>query len=308
MEQRSPELSFLLRHPYYAWAALSNFAALNKTQMHRYAAKLYWMNVTCNRKIHIDQHFIQEHFPYIPFANRCTTGEAFEFNERLIWSVELLKRYYRHWSWECLAQNENVLRDPLIMAEFMNELSPHYLIQYDEEELSLDPFMRKHEESMRVRTWELENTLTWEEFYAKSKKPWDIISSSEKLPWTIERIEHHKFELSWDILSCNNSLPWNERLIRQFEDRWYWGSKEGDGLGLQFNFIIPWNASLLRDYRARLLSYPLSYNTEIEWNIDMLLEFEDWWDYDSLDSNSALWEKVFEGKIGDVEELMLKLG
>ena len=304
MKQTNPELSFLLRHPKYAWAALSNYASFSSAQLHKYANNLHWLNVTFNRNINIDEDFIQDYLQFIPFANQELSGGSIEFNERIAWSVELLNRYYSHWNWECLAQNQNVVTNPLILAAFMNEFAPHYLEQNNGTESNADPYVQRLRERLRMVNLELENTLTWEDFYTKPKKLWKIVSSSEKLPWTIDRLEHHKFELSWDILSNNTSLPWSEQLIRRYEKRWYWGSNEGDGLGLQFNFEIPWNASLLRDYSDRILSYPLSYNTNVDWNIDMLIEFENWWDFENLDSNSALWEKVFEGKIGDLEDLL----
>jgi hypothetical protein len=98
---------------------------------------------------------------------------------------------------------------------------------------------------------------------------WNIISASEKIVWSIDKIVILRDFLNWDILSSNPSLPWNKQLIEAFSEKWNWSK-------LSTNIGINWNPSLLNEFNQ---SKDWSYHKTNHFNLNDALiniNIEDW--------------------------------
>jgi hypothetical protein len=104
-------------------------------------------------------------------------------------------------------------------------------------------------------------------------------------------------------------------LIDAFPDRWEWGKivpENGYDViisGLSGNFGLPFSIDLVNKYKLNWCWVNLAFNERILWTLDWLVGFEDFWDYENLSWNEALWKTIFYPHLNDqiVDELMSQI-
>ena len=67
----------------------------------------------------------------------------------------------------------------------------------------------------------------------------------------------------------------------------------GINTGLSGNEAINWTNSMMEKYRDYLFWHFFVHNEKIEWNMDLLTEYEPWIEKFRMDSIKPIWKKVF---------------
>jgi len=102
-------------------------------------------------------------------------------------------------------------------------------------------------------------------------------------------------------LSLNTSIPWNLKFLKKFEDKIDWTKNLTNESGvttfemknISANRSIEWDTKLLSTFIKKLNKCHISISYCAKWNIDLLNQFEDFWDYDTLTLNKLVWDKIF---------------
>jgi hypothetical protein len=91
-----------------------------------------------------------------------------------------------------------------------------------------------------------------------------------------EQIDRKMYDSLWTLLTKNKGVHITRKILSEFQDSFYWGD-----LGL-------------------------SDKEELQWSVDLLVEFRDKWNWNTLLQNKALYRKAFQPYLNDqvIRELM----
>lgn len=252
-------IDFLVRHPIFFNKNLSINYALSEKLIEKYKDNLDWGHNGLTR------------------------------NENILWSIELVEKYRNKWAWLSVLQNS----------------------KWPWDKIDLDKEFKKY--YPKTETWEVisrSKSLPWSiKFLKKYKEKWNwyILAKNESLPWTKDffnsfiKLASEELEWEWidnlkeydpgdytwvDNLSVcfvkNEKLPWSVDFIRKHK-RYF--------RDINTNKNFPWTRELIKqrtkdgDYA---IFYPLSENEKLHWTIELLTEYEKWWNWKELSSNKTL--------------------
>jgi hypothetical protein len=299
---------FLLEHEDFLLGGISHWFKLTHQQLTSFQTLLNWDYIVCNLAINWTSEIMDE------FKDRVFIDELYpkiNINDSLPWSIEFIERYEDRWNWYLLGRNHRVMGNPEIRKHFHHRVSEH-IEAY--ERWSASPInyeMRSLDEVLETQIKELDKHKeclfrSAEEIDSIEDINWLHLSSNEFLPWSAELIEKYKEEWDWRLLSRNGNIPWSLELIKQFEDKIEWGSgmfdeyDDDDVYDLLFdiyslsaNPTIEWDAEIISTFRKKLHKPHISLSERAKWDIDLLIQFADFWDYRFLAINDSMWQKVF---------------
>jgi hypothetical protein len=309
---------FLLEHEEYLIYSISFRCTLTHEQLRKYQNILEWSFLVCSHSINWTTEIMDE------FKDRIFEKDdpypEINNNSSLPWSIEFIERYKDLWDWELLGQNDKVIGNPEIRKYFYSYLY-EYIEQYenlcnspnnDEGKSEADIIEQKLSKLDTYTEWRLRSA---EEIDRTENINWRRLSMNEVLPWSKELIEKYKDKWDWEGLTMNQSIPWTLELIKQFEDKIDWFVDRGEPVycvgTLSGNMSVPWDAEILSTYRHRLNRSDVSIGQNAKWDINLLIQFEDFWDYDILVLNHLIWEKVFpefdsEEQINELLDVVLE--
>lgn len=298
---------FLLGNEYYFLIRVSQHFKFTTEQLRRYKTILIWRNVVCNESIDWNTEILDE-FKDLIFVQDDILPEI-NCNESLPWSIEFINRYKELWSWEMLVGNPVVMEIPGIKEYYAKEFLPY---KYDNPWVFNSISNSKKEynpqsdnSGLDTDSWDWDVPAEWryesmEEIKKAKNVRWFQLSRNTRIPWSTELIKEHEDEWEWEELSQNPQIPWNLELIRKYEDKIYWSKhdkceEKGTpvGMGFSANLGVQWDRQLLSRYIDKLNAIDVSLSPSAKWDIDLLIQFEDFWDYNSLSMNKIVWEKVF---------------
>jgi len=299
---------FLLDHEDFLLEGISRFFPLNYQQLTKYQTLLDWDYIVSNLALDWTSEIMDA------FKDRVFTDVRYpkiNINERLPWSIEFIERYEDRWNWNLLGRNPRVMGNPEIREHFYHHLSEH-IEGYERWIKSPKNYeMMSDAEVLEDKLTELDGLKelqlrSAEEIENTQNIDWTYLSQNELLPWSAELIEKYKKEWDWRWLSNNESIPWNLELIKQFEDRIYWGPDymedfdNGDDFDMFFdlccisaNPTIEWDAEIISTFKKKLHKPYISVSEFAKWDIDLLIQFADFWHYSFLARNDSMWGKVF---------------
>ena len=298
---------FLLAHEELFLRGVSFWFYLSHRQLTKYRGIIKWYNIDSNTQLkwttEIMDEFKEEFFDADAFMNEIN------FNESLPWSIEFIERYEDLWNWESLAQNDAAMMVPEVKTYFYSRLYPYFeLIGNDysnniESNAFGDRVCNSFDSDMdsfkKIKEWQFQ---TVEEILKAKTIDWLRLSQNELLPWSAELIEKFIDKWDWQWLSINENIPWNLELMKRFEHKIDWTKdniKDKDGsifiadFGISCNFCIEWDAEILSSFSDKLNNFLISESQQTKWDIDLLIQFEGFWDYNKLSTNRTLWKVVF---------------
>lgn len=295
---------FLLEHEDFFLKVISLRFSLTHQHLTKYKTILNWWYIVSNESINWTSEIMDEFkdlifVPDDPFPEINT-------NESLPWSIEFIARYEDLWHWELLIQNKSVMNVPEIKKYFHNQLKPyieeysgHYNNQYDYIKMTfIEELEEKANNLRRYKEWQLQSI---EEIDTTKDIDWLRLSQNEVLPWSAELIEKYVDKWDWSELIHNKSIPWSLELMKQFEDRIDWTvnlpNEDGEtnliGNSISANHAIEWDAEILSVFKKKLNNHDISISQCAKWDIDLLIQFSDFWEYVILSLNELVWNKVF---------------
>lgn len=300
----SQKSKFLLKNEKFFLDAASFRIGFSHQHLNKYQSILSWHDIASNTDIKWNATIIDEYSDTL-FNEIC----SFEFNcnESLPWSIDFIKKYESKWDWELLAQQTYVMGNPEIRNYFYNYLYP-YFEDYEESRSKrfnkTNDFGNDYIDSLGRavdfihKYKELQFTSLKDILNAKSID-WRILSLNTVLPWSESLINKFKNQWRWSELSRNESVPWNLELMKKFEDNIDWtlnNPNEEPNLNMQSicgNTGIEWDAFILSAFSHKLDNMDISLSEFAKWDIDLLIQFNNFWSMDVLALNKYVWDKVF---------------
>jgi hypothetical protein len=299
---------FLLQNENYFLNSAALWHSFTLQQLRKYQTILPWNFIVNNTDIKWNIAIVDEFRDEI-FTDSDSCFE-FSFNDSLPWSTKFIKRYENLWNWESLAQNNSVIGKQEITDYFYDKFQPYYESYKDawfdtrkrlagfgrtfaeqvEDNLNMG-FFRTNKELQFQYLYEIEN--------ARSIN-WRILSSNSLLPWSAELIEKYIDKWHWSELSKNVSIRWDLELMKRFEHRidWTIDTPCDDGCttltdqSISSNFSIQWDAEILSTFLNKLDTNYISGSPCVKWDIDLLIQFNEFWDLYRI-SWGSVWNKVF---------------
>ena len=298
---------FLLAHEEFFLNGISLLFYLSHQQLTKYKSILPWGYIVSNHTIKWNAEMVEE------FKNEIFIEDDFlngiNSNDSMPWSIEFIERYENVWNWELLAQNDNVMGNPEIRNHFYNRLYPYF------EEHGKDIFNEKNQPKDiseyfinncerdlnffgNIKEWQFQ---TVDEIIKAKNIDWLRLSQNSLLPWSAELIEKFIDKWDWSRLGTNESIPWSLKLMKQFEDRIDWtidlpdsdGGTVISGKGISANLSIEWDSEILSTFITKLNKWDISISEFAKWDIDLLIQFSDFWEYFYLSLNKIVWRNVF---------------
>lgn len=310
---------FLLSHESFFLKELSKRFAFTKEQLIKYKSILNWSYIVYNENIKWSTAIIDEFKDEIFIPDDIYP--EFNCNDSLPWSIEFIERYEDLWDWELLAQNIYVMGNPEIRNHFYNRLYP-YIEDYQKS--CSDDFNNKRsfgqtladkvERDLDFITQHRELQFQYLEEIVNAKSiDWFRLSQNTFLSWSAELIEKFIDKWDWSELSKNNSVPWDLELIKKFEHKIDWtvditdedGGTTLNGTSISANMSIEWDSTLLSTFLHKLNKWDISISECAKWDVDLLIQFNDFWEYGFLVKNKIVWSKVFSEF--DAEEFTMPL-
>lgn len=196
------ELDFLKRYPNYAFRAISGFYPLSGEQLKKYRHVLFWRDIYENEEIDWSVGLIQTFLKYLK-DEKGKLNSILHYNNKLPWSVELIKQFESLWYWDILGKKSQIQHSELIQKIFEQHLKP-------------------------VNAW----ITSINSRFADSRKEaltFDKVVSIKPVQWTREEIEKHKDKLDWFELSIDgNQYNWNFEFLIAFEKHIDFGALTGN--------------------------------------------------------------------------------
>lgn len=300
---------FLLENEEYLINSSSLRFGFTHEHLKKYKDLLNWWIIVSNHTIKWNTEIVDEFIDRI-FVEDDIFPEI-NGNDSLPWSIEFIELYEDLWSWELLAQNPQVMGNPVIRNHFYNRLYP-YFEDYLESRTNMynglngrgnpiDSLLDFEIRSLdNIKEWQIQNVEELENIgYLK----WWRISQNTLLPWNEDLMDKYKDKLDFKCLSRNQSVPWDLRLMKKYEDRIDWtldvqnedGNMVSEMNNIGINRNIAWDSEILKTFRHKLNPQDISISSSAKWDIDLLIEFNDFWDMNILSLNHFVWDKVFLG-------------
>lgn len=295
---KGKEVSFLLQNRRYFIDSVSMIFSFTLEHLRKYQSILSWNYLAVNLRVKWSQEIIEE-FQYYFFIEQ----NVFEINlsEAFPWSISFIEKFYSFLEWELLSQNPCIVQNLEIRNHFKNELNP-----FVENFLPIVSFGDRISDKIKSDVEFLEknkelNFKNLEDIINSKSINWQRLSMNTQLPWSVELIETFLYQWDWACLSTNDSIPWNFEMMKYFEQHINWGKnpKNDSSLGsLELNTIssnhgIVWDSQILCYFRNKLIANEICIKPNINWNIDLLTELSEFWDYKMLCINDDVWETVF---------------
>jgi hypothetical protein len=231
-------------------------------------------------------------------------------NESLPWEFDLIEHFKDQWRWDLMALNNTVTKNGALRNCYSEQLSP-YLNEYwngtpnqlselsgasqslgevPEGENFTIPYLQQQEEYLRSMKLDQPKNIDWR-----------MLSNSMKLPWSADLIDHYKDKWDWPVLCVNQCVPWDIELMKKFEEYIDWtvdvpdenGMTSYDSLGISENRYLEWDREILETFSHKLDPWCISMSTSTKWDIDLLTQFESFWNMDGLGMNTKVWSMVF---------------
>lgn len=259
------------------------------------------------------------------------------------WSKSIIEKYATKWEWSLLKTTlaEKKEFDASLVFSLKEKFPGWYeLSSYINHEENL-----RNIRAINSANWDwdflsYQFSAEWELILLdifKAKWNWSILSANENILWTTNLIERFSDVLDWYLLSKNTKLPWSFDFIKRYEDRWCltFLDKEVDitfevidnlkiklGSGEQIdrkmydslwtlltkNKGVHITRKILSEFEDRFHwgDLGLSDKEELQWSVELLVEFKDKWNWNTLLQNRALYRKAFQPFLNDqvIRELM----
>lgn len=296
-------IEFSIKHRDFFINNISRNYPLSDRLIEEHFDKLNWGELKQNKNLSWSIHLLKK------FENRWDWDGSFysiSASSSIPWSIELIEIFKDKWNWgqHGLSKNESLPWSIELLKKFDGNL--------DWEQLSTNkalPWSKELIELFKDKwSWsETSDVDNWGKSYDGG------LSANESLPWTIELIKKYEDRWNWICLSENKGLPWSIELIEIFKDKWKWKyiikmglpreiiEKLKDKVGLDFPYF---NQNVLNklieknsddEYYANPLERRLMFEDlwagKIEkqnWNTDLIIQFEDRWDWFFLSQNENL--------------------
>jgi hypothetical protein len=313
---------FLLKHEDLFLKGVSIWFRLTHRQLTKYQTILNWDYVIESRQIDWNSEIIDEFKERI--FDKDDPFPKININVSLPWSVEFVARYEDLWCWELLAQNKALMSIPAIRRRFSDRLYPYIGTYEDYDSESEDSDERTFAEELEIELNSLNSHKEWqfqtvEEIEQDKNIDWLRLSQNAVLPWSAELIERYKDKWDWTWLGQNEYIPWSVELMKQFEEYLDWskdvvnedGNLELGTRSISSNGGIAWDAEILSAFIDKLNTWDISISQCAKWDIDLLIQFSDFWAQDFLAGNKLIWYKVFsefntEAHLNSLLDIVLK--
>ncbi|MBI4931953.1 MAG: hypothetical protein HY841_14425 [Bacteroidetes bacterium] len=297
---------FFLKNENFFWDIVSFRYGFKHSQLRQYKTILKWDKIVSNESIEWSIEIVKE-FKEFLFREE----NIFELccNESLPWTIEFLQRYENLWSWELLAQNTCVMCNPTIRKYYYSRLYPYfedYLDRCSKDFNNVSAENQKFSDEVERDAQEFSKHKELQFQYPKEilnaqDTNWYWLSHNILLPWSAALIEKYIDQWNWTALGRNESIPWDLELLKKFEHKIDWtmdfpdakGKTATTGRSISYNMSIEWDSDILSTFRNRLDKFPISMFGNGKWNIDLVIQFNNFWDMDVLYLNKAVWEKTF---------------
>lgn len=295
---------FLLANEKYFLRAVSIWFELTHDQLRKYKTILSWSSIVANHDIKWNADIVTEFSEYIFVAN--DENMQFNWNESLPWSIEFIEAYEDLWDWSYLAQNSFIINNLVIRNHFYNRLYP-YIEEFGKsglEEVKTPSQILIEDLEANIRILKKYKELRFqnvEEILQTTSINWKLASENAIITWSADLIEKFIDKWDWSALTINENIPWDLDLIIKFEDRIDWtvditdneGNRPISGVSISANPGVEWNSIMLSTFINKLDNLEISLSQYTKWDIDLLIQFQEFWDYDSLPFNRIVWDKVF---------------
>jgi hypothetical protein len=121
---------------------------------------------------------------------------------------------------------------------------------------------------------------------------WDSLTLNLFVKWDRKLIQRYENWLNWELLSGREDLDWSDKLLSEFKDRFVWGKFS------KFNGTSYFKAGKVhfdngefntgtKYFKFESLNC-ISYNKGINWNLDLIKQFEDYIDFFLLARNGKI--------------------
>lgn len=309
---------FLLRNEGYFIRSVSTLFGFNSEQLKKYGPILEKEFLGVNQAIKWDIDLIAAVIQ-LPGDNDDFFCEL-SYNESLPWGFDLIEHFKDKWHWETMACNDVVVTNGTLRNYYFKQLGPHLdgfwegatnrllglygdgqtIGEACETQYCSVPYYQQRNELQFLDTKEIEQY---------KEKDWRMLSYNTLLPWSAELIERYQDKWDWPVLCANKCVPWDLELMKKFEDHIDWtigtpdenGMTSYDGLGISENLYLEWDKEILETFSHKLDPWCISMSIAAKWDIDLLIQFESFWDIHGLGMNTKVWAMVFpEFEKGDI--------
>jgi hypothetical protein len=282
----------------------------------------YGDSITANEGIYWDNETIEKYADKINF-------EKLSISTNVDWSETLLDKYIDKWDFNELAHNESIPWTLDMFKKYLDESCLFFFgVQTNKSLISFE-MVEKYGHLMEWHNISLIPTLPWIEkdllncwsdkivwtgiacnkflfandrnFFQKHYDKWQPIisevlcyfSGNESFPWTKHLIEKYKPGIDWNLLCSNEGIVWDSDLIDSFQKHIIWG-------GWKPCDLFDETGNVISSVGGKRREIGLIDNKSVPWSIDFLQKYEHEFEFESLESNTVVWEKVFKPYIDDI--------
>ena len=241
--------------------------------------------------------------------NKIIGGDAFFLSDKtfLPWTIDYIEKYEDEWYWPKLSENPSLPWSIELIEKYKDKWGWRGRVSSKDFEL-VEKYKDKWNWFGLSKTYKKvqEATLIINNVRELGDK-WEGLSRNTGLPWSLDLIERYKDKWDWYELSKNHSIPWSEELIEKFIDKWSYTS-------LSMNRSVPWTDSIVelidtylenqkqlyierkwssymierKNKELNELCEALSNNTSLPWSVELIIKFQNKWDYNTLSKNKSI--------------------
>jgi hypothetical protein len=308
--------NFLLRHPEMAKNYICRYYPFSFDELRQYQNDVDWYQISLNQHVEWSYELIDYFVDKLYF--RCYTYEYYPghfcINHGLPWSIELIKRYEHLWDWGFLMTNSKLIRNEEIYSymkktyqEYTTDENINKILQkaetflgndfdYFENYYELEPVLK----DIIIYTESLHQN--WEEVEADPNPDWNTICVNVALDWSEQNIEKYRNKIDFRELCFNIAVPWSAEFLKKFMNYFKRDSttredeeqNDYEFMGvLCYNRHFPWNMQTITEFENIADFESLSMNFNLDWNIDLLLKYEERWKFSLIYENRAIMPIAF---------------
>jgi hypothetical protein len=286
------------------WDYLSefDFSKLPFEFLDKYKDYFNWSKLAVNQSINFTEKYLIIFQNYIDWDTLSKYGNI-NFN-----SIEI-----NDFSLNNMGHNQHFLNSSIdLLEKHVDIIDPESFSHFSKFVNDID-FVEKH---INLVNWE---RLSYNEYFIYSEYFFDkyvdkidfiALSKNKYFNWTLEFVEKYKNRLKWKLekgewqfncinagLSNNHKIPWTHEFIRKHQERFDFGC-----------YIVEYEKDDDIDGNVMSSIMGLSQTNNGEWSLNMLIEFEDKWEYNYLSRNEKCYKEIFEPILNDeIVETVLKL-
>jgi hypothetical protein len=253
------------QNPKFFFKTISWYYGLNHHLIHKYKEKWNFPLMSRNEEIVWSLEFIEK------YENKWEWQFGLCYNKSIPWSPEIIEKYFDKWDWDSLARNKSLVEKGWFKNNYGYKIEP-------------ETTNRKFQE-IKMTSDEIDKYV--------EKFSWDrsVLSSGDRLPWSVELLEKYIDTWDWNTLSDNQWLPWSEEFIDKFKERWNWTN-------LSSNSSLFWTEKIIEKYKTRWYWSYLFLNNSIHWSISLMIKYKSFLKLTEK-CNDNLWNNYFKDNVDD---------